>query len=290
MGDQAEEFLEKTDRSKPFCLSMSFKAPHTQGSTNFLSEKKDSILYANAVIPIPVTAHDEYFETFPAFFKNNNEARLRWVEPFSTPQAYQANVKKYYELITEVDRVIGRMRTKLEVLGMDKNTVIIFMGDNGFYLGEHGLAGKWYGHEESIRVPMIIFDPRLPQNQKGQIKKEIALNIDIAPTILSLAGHEIPKGMQGADLMRLSRKSAPAWRQDFFYEHRYKHKNIPRSEGVAGGDFKYLRYIDQQPVFEELYHVKKDPHEINNLANNPAYKEELQKLRKRYEELKQSVL
>ena len=160
-------------------------------------------LYASDSIPFPVTGSDSYFEAFPDFFKANNEGRARWEVRFSTPQLYQENVKKYYRLVTGVDHAIGRIRDELHKLKLDQNTVIILTSDNGFYLGEHGLAGKWYGHDPSIRVPMILYDPRLPEEQKGQVKKEIALTIDVAPTILSLAGQPVPKTMQGTALTEL---------------------------------------------------------------------------------------
>jgi len=86
---------------------------------------------------------------------------------FDTPEKYQASVKGYYRLIYGIDRVIGAMRQELDRLGLAENTIIILLGDNGFYLGEHGLAGKWYGHQESIRVPLLVYDPRRPTDKRG---------------------------------------------------------------------------------------------------------------------------
>lgn len=74
----------------------------------------------------------------------------------------------YYRLVTGIDEVVGNLATKLEALGIADNTIIIFMGDNGFYLGEHGLEGQWYGHEESIRVPLLVYDPRLPEQYRNR--------------------------------------------------------------------------------------------------------------------------
>ena len=116
----------------------------------------------------------------------NIEARRRWKMRFSTPKKYQESVKSYYRLITGMDRQVGRMRDVLKKLGLDKNTVIIYTSDNGFYLGEHGLAGKWFMHEESVRLPLIIYDPRRSDGGK-QIDK-MTLNIDMAPTMLDIAG------------------------------------------------------------------------------------------------------
>jgi arylsulfatase A-like enzyme len=290
IGDQAEAFIQQADKQKPFCLSISFKAPHVEGLNDFIPDPNLNELYAEDVIPVPVTAGDEYFEAFPDFFKAGNEGRSRWQVRFSTSELYQENVKKYYRLVSGVDKVVGRIREQLAASGLDQNTVIIFTSDNGFYLGEHGLAGKWYGHEESIRVPMILYDPRLPEEQKRQVRKEIALNIDVAPTILSLAGQQAPETMQGMDLTRLIDKPASDWRQDFFYEHLYSHDGkIPQTEGVVGERYKYLRYLEPNPDYEVLYDDQEDPDEIENLADDPAYQDVLKKMRDRYKELKENA-
>jgi len=288
MRNQADAFLESTTRDRPFCLSISFKAPHTERGDAFIADSATRYLYALDTLPVPVTAGDSYFEAFPDFFKRNNEARIRWQVLFPTPDQFQENVKKYYRLITEVDQVVGAIREKLAELKLARNTVILFMSDNGFYMGEHGLAGKWYGHEESVRVPLIIYDPRIPARQRGQIRNEIALNIDVAPTILAMAGVAIPREMQGRDLMRLLEQPTPVWRDDFFYEHMFTaNDRIPRSEGVIGRRYKYLRYIDFD--YEVLYDIESDPHEITNLASQPAYGNLLDTMRDRYGELKQAA-
>jgi len=177
---------------------------------------------------------------------------------------------------------------ELNKLGFAENTIIIYSGDNGFYLGEHGLAGKWYGHEESIRVPLIIYNPDLKQECKDPRKAEIVLNIDIAPTILALCNANIPAGMQGRNLSELINNGEVDWRTDFLYEHLYDVPQeivyIPRSEGVVSLDYKYLRYIDSSPIFEELYDLKNDPCETKNLKNDPYYENVLDSLRIRLKE------
>ena len=152
-------------KEEPFCLSVSFKAPHTQDGDprEFITHPRYDAYYADVEIPEPAVGGDEYWNLFPEFFREPSEARNRWRSRFETPEKYQHNVKNYYRLITQVDDVIGDMVHQLERLGIDDNTVIIFMGDNGMLLGEHGLAGKWFIYEESVRVPMFIYDPRAPR-------------------------------------------------------------------------------------------------------------------------------
>lgn len=287
-GENAREFLQGCTGDQPFCLSVSFKAPHVQDGDprQFIYDPAYKDLYNDVEIPLPKTADDRYFYgAFPEFFTKNNEARRRWQIRFSTPEKYQESVKGYYRLIYGVDVVIGEIREELERLGLADNTIIVLMGDNGFYLGEHGMAGKWYGHEESIRVPLVIYDPRLPAKLKGQKRTEFALNVDIAPTLLDMAGAAIPETMQGKSLKPLVSGKSPAWRDEFFYEHRFQFSAIPKSEGVVTKRYKYLRYIESEPMFEELYDLKTDPHEEHNLARDPNCQDLLEDMRKKCDAL-----
>jgi arylsulfatase A-like enzyme len=159
----------------------------------------------------------------------------------------------------------------------------MFTGDNGFYLGEYGLAGKWFPHEESIRVPLIVFDPRASRSRRGVSCEQMALNVDIAPTILKLAGLAVPEQMQGRSLLPLLKGRKPKWRTDFFYEHLFKHRTIARTEALRTQRFKYARYIDFD--YEELYDLKNDPLETVNLAKDEKYQQTLKSLRKRCNEL-----
>jgi len=291
IGHAIQQFLDRYGHgSKPFCLSVSFKAPHEQDGhpPKYIIQPRYKDYYKNVTIPVPVTDQPKYWNQFPDFFRTEkNVARVRYEGLFATPGQYQENVKNYYRLITGVDDVVGSMNAKLRELGIDSNTVIIFMGDNGFFLGEHQLEGKWYGYEESIRVPMFIFDPHLPDRVRQTRPQEIALNIDVAPTILSLAGVPVPGTMQGLNLVDMAEGKIPA-RQDFFYQHYYaKSPRIPNEEGVVGREFKYMKYIEHG--YEELFDITYDPHETDNLAKDPKYHSELLRMRKRYEVLKKAV-
>jgi arylsulfatase A-like enzyme len=292
IGHAIEKFLGRYGQKGdgPFCLSVSFKAPHIQDGRppKYIIQRRYKDYYNNVTIPEPVTAKPAYWNDLPVFFRTDkNVGRVRWKALYSTPALFQKSAKEYYELITGVDDVVGKMVQKLKQLDIADNTIIIFMGDNGFMMGAHGVIGKWYGYEESIRVPMLIYDPGLPDKVKQIRPQQIALNIDIAPTILAMAGVPVPKNMQGVNLIDLVENKIPS-RKDFFYQHYFLGSpGIPREEGVVTRDFKYMKYIEHD--YEELFDITHDPHEITNLAGNPAYKKVLDSLRERHMVLKEEI-
>jgi arylsulfatase A-like enzyme len=286
-------FLENFGGQTPFCLSVSFKAPHVQDgdARQFIYPPRYKDLYADVEIPLPETAGQAYWDFFPEDFRTNNEARIRWELRFPNPEKYQESVRGYYRLIKGVDDVVGNLVTKLQDLGIADNTIIMLMGDNGFYLAEHGMAGKWYAHEESIRVPLFIYDPRLPVGSRGLKKEEMVLNIDVAPTILSLAGLQAPAGMQGQDLTRLyeADHGGDRWRHEYFYEHTVEIPTIRHSLAVVTEDHKYITYPGLASGFEEFYDLKADPHEKKSLIDDPAYRDTIRAYRERLEKLREQV-
>ena len=289
LTEQALQFLRGCSPDQPFCLSISFKAPHVQDGDprQFLYDPALEGLYADLTVPVPKTADRSHFEALPEFLRNS-EGRRRWQIRFSTPQKYQESVKGYYRLITGVDIALGRIWDALHEMGFDGKTVILLTSDNGFFLGEHGLAGKWLMYEESIRTPLIVWDPRLPPSLRGVRREEMTLNIDIAPTLLDLAGLPIPKAMQGRSLRPLMEGKEVNWRKEWFYEHLYEHPRIPKSEGVRTSRWKYIRYIDYD--HEELYDLAHDPYEERNLVAEPAYREVLLTLRRHWRQMREGLL
>ncbi len=284
MGDQAIEFLRTRDQSKPFCLQVSFKAPHVEDANKLHNGYVYSPFYENyyskETIPRPPTGDDRFYNAFPAEFRVNakgvpNEARVRWEQRFSTEEKYQESVKSYYRLVTGMDDAIKRIVDELVKNGTEKNTVIIFTSDNGYGLGDHGLEGKWFGQNESIRVPTIVYDGRSPQDKHND--HEIVLNIDLAPTILDYAGVPVPARMQGSSLRPLVEGKAPSWRNEFYYEHQYNTEGtkvyLPMSEGLVRHQYKYMRYFNggdsDKFFFEELYDQLLDPFEVHNLSASP---------------------
>jgi len=174
----------------------------------------------------------------------------------------------------------------LQDLALDKNTVIIFLSDHGYLWGEHGLGGKWLLYEESIRTPLIISGPGIPDTRQGMKLDNLALNIDVAPTILDLAGIPVPEEMDGISLFQhLTGRQAPS-RSDFFMEHVGivdAENPIPDSRGVRSGEWKYIRYVNVEPEVEEMYHLKTDPKETKNLSDVASYHEIKSQLRERYD-------
>jgi arylsulfatase A-like enzyme len=289
LGNQAIEFLQTDDGQRPFCLSVSFKAPHVQDQDRenpFRYDVRLESLYADVIVPDIPLAAPKYFDGLPEFLKTS-ENRVRWEVRFSTPELYQRSVKGYYRLITGMDRQVGRILTQLEEMGAGKNTVIVFSSDHGFFLGERGWAGKWYAHDVSIRVPLIVYDPHLPPDRQGTMRDEFVLNIDLAPTLLEFAQVPKPAAAQGRSLAPLIRgDEVHGWRGEFFYEHHFQHARIPRSEGVRTQRWKYIRYLDSQPFYEELYDLEADPIEEVNLATDAARHDELAAMRDQWQRLR----
>jgi arylsulfatase A-like enzyme len=203
---------------------------------------------------------------------------------------FQQTVKDYYRLITGMDREIGRIVDAVARRGWDRQTLWIFTSDNGFFLGERGMADKWLMYEESIRVPLIIMDPRLPPQLQGRKVDAMALNIDIAPTVLDWAGIPVPQSMQGKSLRPwVEGQNVSPWRRDFFYEHHTLPKLIPPSEGVRTERWSYIRWLAQEPVIEELYDIQADPRQERNLAGLAEYRATLEELRRRWSQLRQEL-
>ncbi len=291
MADQAEEFLAGCRSDQPFQLSISFKAPHVQDSPSVKSDQfpfdphpEIANLYRDIDIPLPPTATQAYFDRWPDFLKNS-ESRSRWAVRYWGPQRTQDSLKGYYRLISGVDAAVGRIIEKLQTTGFADNTIIIFTSDHGQYLGDYGFAGKWYPHEVSIRVPLIVYDPRLPADRQGVRTEDFALSIDLAPTMLDFAGIGIPDAMQGRSLVPVVRGQTPAdWRTDYYYEHHFVpaagwNMSIPRNEGIRTPRWKYIQYIDSDPLFEEMYDLDADQHETTNLATDPAQEERIRQFR-----------
>jgi len=285
MGNDAVAFLQSAESSKPFCLSLSFNAVHARDRQprEYEPDLREEELYKDITIPLPPLATGEAFQRLPSFVQTS-EGRTRWHWRFDDPEKAQGILRDYYRLITGVDREVGRIRDVLQERGLAANTVIIFTSDNGYALADRGLADKWFMWEEDIRVPLIICDPRAQKEQRGRVEEAMVLNVDIAPTLLDLGGVQVPAAMQGRSLAPLLRGDVPAgWRTEFFYEHHSVPKLIPQCEGIRTEHWKYIRWIKSEPLVEELYDLKADPLEEQNLATEASHAGALAELRSKWE-------
>jgi arylsulfatase A-like enzyme len=289
-ADESIAYLRSTDRTRPFALTVSFNAPHAEDGDErqYIWPEAMDTLYSDIPIPDPPLSDPAFYEALPDFLKEASLNRVRWYWRFDTPEKAKRMTRGYYRMISGVDAAIGRILEELDSLGIADQTIVLLMGDNGYFLGERGYAGKWLPYDLSLRVPLIVFDPRIEDRLRGSTPSVPVLNVDIAPTLLDLAGIGAPEPMQGRSLVPLLAGEAPGdWREDFFVEHLFEHPRIPKHEGVRGRRFKYARYFEQVPIYEELYDLLEDPMETRNLSGDPGYRDVLEELRRRTNELRE---
>ncbi len=291
--NDALAFLNQRPAEKPFCLTVGFSAPHAEDGhpDQYRYQPGSESLFADTVIPVPETASPEFLKGLPPFISSEeNEGRRRWHWRFDTPEKYQRYMKAYYRMVAEVDHVVGELVATLKKEGIYENTLIIFMGDNGYFHSEHQLADKWYPYEESVRVPLVVHDPRLPARKKGMVSDEFVLNIDVAPFIVAATGRQVPGAMQGLDFSALyDEKGKAAWRKDFYYAHPVviDEKRIPASEAIIAHDSKYILWPGYG--YEEFFDLEKDPLEKTNRISDPACAQKIESKKERFKILKESA-
>ena len=290
-------WIEKRDKNRPFCLLLHHKAPHHPW---IVPEKYDS-LFADEDLPVPVTFNDDYTgKNRYLLHQPSRFSKLQFVHSwhFNSPLpermeagsleyknwAYQEVFKGYYRLVASLDDNIGRLLDYLQDSGLDKNTMIIYMSDNGFFLGDHGLFNKQWMYEESIRIPLII---RLPgKHMKGQVLDEIVTELDVSSTILDYAGLKVPPGFQGMSLKPLiSGKSPAEWRRSYFY-HYFNQYEVPENYGIRTQQYKLIHVVYPDSSDWEFYNLENDPLEMRNEFNNTGYKEIIDSLKTELHQLK----
>lgn len=275
IGDRAVAFLAAQPKDRPFCLNLWFNSVHAEdgdkrpGIGHYPWPPSVDGLYDDVQVPPPRLSDPAIFESQPEFLKQSiNRERFFW--RWDTPEKYQTNIRAYFRMISGVDRVVQRVVQALENAGLADNTIIVYSADNGYYMGNRGFAGKWSHYEESLRVPLIIRDPRLPRGQRGRTVRSVALNVDLPATFLDWAGASVPASYQGRSLAPLVAGDEPSdWRREFFCEHVDLAPHLTW-EGVRGERYVYARYFDQQPAFEFLHDLQQDPDQLTNLAADPA--------------------
>jgi arylsulfatase A-like enzyme len=293
--DLSLEFLEQARRrNRPFCLLCHHKAPHR----GWRPDEKHAHLFEDVEIPEPETFDDDYRSRASAAphadmriadmpdYKREQPAGL-------SPEAikrwnYQRFIKDYLRTIASVDENVGRLLRYLDETGLAENTLLIYTTDNGFFLGDHGWFDKRFMYEESLRIPFLVRYP--PEVKPGSVDDHIVLNVDFAPTFLDYAGVPIPKDMQGRSLRPLLRgESPPDWRTSMYY-HYYEYPGPHRVRphyGVRTRRYKLIHYYTTGEW--ELFDLEKDPHELHNVYEAPAYAEVVQRLKGELERLRREL-
>jgi N-acetylglucosamine-6-sulfatase len=268
LTDYALQWLKGRDRSKPFFVYLSHKGVHQ----DFVPAERHKGTLAMPRLQPPANQ----------FFAPEVEAqRPRWVRdqrnswhgvdyPYNTELDIAQYFQQYAETLRGVDDSIGGVLDYLKAEGLLDSTLVIYMGDNGFAFGEHGLIDKRTAYEESMRVPMIMQLPELIRG--GQKVEQVVANLDIAPTILNAAGLQPPAYMLGGDMVPLAQGKDVPWRTEFLYEY-YWERNYPQTPTVfslRGDQYKFIRYYGIWDI-DELFDLKADPLETNNLAYRPEF-------------------
>jgi arylsulfatase A-like enzyme len=279
----ATTWLKTSSNDAPRAVFIGTKAPHVQDDVadGFMPASRYKNLYEDVDFSPPPSASAEQFAKLPEFLRTY-EGRRRWQNRFSSPELYGETVRQYHRLIRGVDDLVGEVVKCLVEKGELDQSMIVFSSDNGFFLGEHGLAGKWWGYEESIRTPLLIKLPGQAKLASTRIEA-LSLNIDIAPTILDYLGVPIPGVMQGKSLRPLielkSEHFSKHFREHFLYEHLFRHPRIAQTVGLRSRDYKYLSYPGKNVASEMLFDLSADPYELNNLASHTEYKVVLEQYR-----------
>ncbi|WP_066631083.1 sulfatase-like hydrolase/transferase [Labilibacter marinus] len=324
----AISFLEERPSDKPFMLSLNFNIPHGATTQTMRQRATDDeiyrALYRDKEIPLPpnyIAKGDIKNPKLPVniHHANDRQAGYNYVD---TPEDMKERYILQMQCITGVDRMVGKLRETLKELELDKNTIIIFTSDHGLFMGEHGLGGKSLCYEKCTHVPMFMYHPKMKKGYKSDAQVQ---TIDIAPTMLSLAGAEIPKAIQGKDISAFIKDGKTKVRDYLYTENLWSTTfGNPRCEAVQTKEWKYIRYyknnnisatekvnlakeygISQRvmlyevhpqqfavyrnyienpingelPVYEELYHLAEDPHEVHNLVKKAEHKAILEELR-----------
>lgn len=266
LTDYALDWLDHRDKSKPFMLYLGHKGVHA----DFLPAPRHIGKLKGKAFKKPDSWVDnaENYAGKPRWVKDQSNSWHGIDFPYMENLNYNEWLQSYYETLMSVDESIGSVRQYLKDHNLDKNTIIMVMGDNGFMFGEHGLIDKRNAYEESIRVPLIASGPGF---DAGRVVNDVVANIDIAPTILEAAGLPKPKEYDGSSFLSLGtgKKPAEVRSKAFVYEYfwEYNFPYTPTTFAIRGERYKYINYYGVWDT-EELYDLKEDPKEMHNLINS----------------------
>lgn len=284
LTDYAIDWLDTLDDDQPFFLYLSHKGVHGM----FEPAKRHLDRYKNEPFPEPATMANT-----PA----NNAGKPMWLQNqrnswHGVDFAYHqdTNIADHYRLYCEtllsVDDSIGRVRHWLKDNGLDQDTLVIYMGDNGFQWGEHGLIDKRTAYEESMRVPMLAYCPDL--FKPGTVVEGVVAGIDIGPTSMEAAGLKTPDYMDGASYLKLAagQQNLADWRDYLMYEYywEFAYPHTPTTFALRGNDYKFIQYHGVWDT-DELYDIQNDPNETRNLIYDPAQQKRIATMRRRLHDI-----
>ena len=281
-GAWGNDFIKAAKASgKPFCMSISFKAPHLPFTPDACFDQ----VYAGKVYQKPANYGAENATHIAPQAKTGRQYNSYnfWRK---SEESYQDAIQSYNQLIHGVDYALGMIRKSLEEQGVADNTIIIFTSDNGYSCGAHNLGGKVLPYEEASMSPLIIFDPRMPKKERGTKRETVTANIDMAPTILRFAGLEIPENMDGENLMPLIKEEKGIARESIALFNMWGNDEI-QAMSVVNEDWKYIYWQYSDSIMEsteELFNIGNDRLEMENLSSNPDYSEKLDEMRTYYKE------
>jgi N-acetylglucosamine-6-sulfatase len=259
LTQEAVEFIGQQKSEEPFLLYLSHKAVHA----GFQPAPRHRELYRSNPVPMPETATIR--EGKPKWLlRKRDESRHGLAHLYEGHYTLDSLYRDYMRTVAAVDESVGAVEAALQRGGFLDNTLVIFLGDNGFLLGEQGLVDKRVMHEPSIRIPMLAAWPgRIPA---GSVRDELVLNMDVAPTAIAAAGQEPPATMHGRSLLGLFAPSPAPWRKEFIYEYLWDWE-APHTAGVMGLRSQTHSYMEYQGVWDdnELYDLTVDPEERHNL-------------------------
>ena len=279
-GAFGRDFIrEAAGKEKPFCLSISFKAPHMPDTPDSRFDK----VYQGKVFRRPANFGREYAGHLSQQSKQGRQWERWFIWKYSSD--YDEVMRKYHQLVYGIDQAVGMILEALRETGAARDTVVIYTSDNGFLCGSHGYGSKVLPYEESVRVPMIIHDPRHVSAGKKLRSAALTGNIDIAPTILALAGIHPPEGMDGRSLLPILDDPGTEIHQQLSLMNCWGPAQA-QCFSVVSAKWKYIYWYyggEKMSPAEELFNMETDRLELINCARNPAQRVALEKMRKRYD-------
>jgi N-acetylglucosamine-6-sulfatase len=280
LTDYALQWLEGRTDERPFFLYLSHKAVHA----DFVPAERHQGLYRDQEITPPVTmAPPAPAMHWPAWTQNQRNSWHGVDFPYHSRLDVWEYYRRYLETLRGVDDSVGRVVDLLQRRGWLDDSVVLYMGDNGFAFGEHGLIDKRQAYEESMRVPMLM---RAPGAAGGTVVEKVVANIDVAPTLLEAAGLRPPGDLDGRSMLPLLQDHGAPWRSELLYEYFWE-RNFPQTPTVhalRGDRYKYIRYHGIWDA-DELYDLRDDPQETRNLIASPEHLEIVAEMNRRLFEI-----